>query len=78
MTCTICDRGEAAKILGVCLPCIRERPEEAWVLIKKAHRFARASRETREMNEGRREGFCPMVALLGKAMRTGTEKRTIV
>jgi pyruvate formate lyase activating enzyme len=41
LKCTICGRGEAAKILGVCLACIRERPEEAMALIRKAHILAR-------------------------------------
>ncbi len=41
MRCTICGRGEAAKILGVCPSCIRERPDEAEPLIRKAHRLAR-------------------------------------
>jgi len=41
LNCTICGRDGAAKILGVCLPCIRERPEEALPLIRKAHILAR-------------------------------------
>lgn len=57
MKCAICGRGEAAKILGVCPPCKRERPEEAQALIRKAHRLARASRETREMNDRVERGF---------------------
>jgi len=57
LKCTICGRGEAAKILGVCLSCIRERPEEAWALIKKTTCFVRASCETREMNDRVERGF---------------------
>jgi hypothetical protein len=35
LKCAICGRGEAAKILGVCPPCKRERPEEAQALIRR-------------------------------------------
>ncbi|MDF0589954.1 radical SAM protein [Candidatus Methanocrinis natronophilus] len=37
MKCTICGRGEAARILGVCLRCTREGPVEAEELIRRGH-----------------------------------------
>jgi Pyruvate-formate lyase-activating enzyme len=42
MKCLICGEGEAAEVLGVCLSCIRERPEEAKECVKRAHVRARA------------------------------------
>ena len=34
MKCLICGEGEAAEVLGVCLSCIIERPEEAKEYVK--------------------------------------------
>ncbi|MDF2956074.1 MAG: Pyruvate-formate lyase-activating enzyme [Candidatus Alkanophagales archaeon MCA70_species_2] len=43
MKCLICGRGEAARILGVCASCVRERPEEALEHARRGHERARAA-----------------------------------